>query len=265
MQHGYKLPPPFVCRSASLADARSLTSIFIRSFEEDEMSHWIYQYAPAGTAERESRIQFAIDFRLPDFKRMLVKRDYHPFVVKDEETDEGVALANWQVTPPSQARLRASLAPVFYRNLTFGQTLRSWMYWTYDKISKLVPDWLYKFCRPRRYPFYQRKQRWFTKVLKNFKDSLQEEDKRLGYWTLTHLGVHPARSGQGIASALLQWGLQKADLEDRAIYIVATIAGSKLYAKHGFTKVSSDIYFPGEPGGGFQELMMRRPRFSERK
>lgn len=209
-------------------------------------------------------MQFAIDFRLPDFKRILVNPAFHPFLVQDEKTDKVVAVSNWKVTPPTQT-VTGGMPATFYRKLTVGQTLRSWMYWTYDKLVQIVPNWLYRLYRPQHYPYYERKQRWFVKVLKNFNDSLQASDKQLGYWTLMHLGVDPTYSGKGVASALLRWGLDRADEEDRAIYIIATIAGSKLYYKHGFVKVSSDIYFPGEPGGGFEVIMMRRPRLGERE
>lgn len=210
-------------------------------------------------------MQFAIDFRLPDFKRILVNKSFHPFLVRTKVDDQVVALSNWKVTEPDPARHESHVMPTAFRDLTGAERMWSWLYWGYDKLSNLVPIWLYRLFRPSKASIYERKSRWFAKVLDNFNSSILETDKKAGYWTLMHLGVHAQYSGQGIASALLQWGLQKADEEDRSIYIIATTAGSKLYYKHGFHSVSSDIYFPGEPFGGFEEIIMRRARQSERK
>lgn len=210
-------------------------------------------------------MKFAVDFRLPDFKRILVNRDFHPFLVHDADNGEVVALSNWKVTAPVKPTSHLGVKPTYYRTLTTAEKLWSWLYWTRDKLAKLYPDWLYKLLRPGTYDIYERKRRWFVKVLDNFNNSVQESDKPVGYWTLMHLGVNPQYSGRGIASALLQWGLDNADAEDRAIYIIATMAGSKLYSKYGFQAVSSDVYFEGEPFGGFEEIMMRRARISERK
>lgn len=208
---------------------------------------------------------YAIDFRLPDFKRMLVNKKFHPFIVRNKENNQIVALSNWQVTEPNKRLCEGILPPTEYRRLSRCDQFRCWMYWTYDKLSKLLPNWLYRILRPRQAAIYDRKSRWFVKVLSNFNSSILETDKKLGYWALMHLGVLPQYAGQGIASALLQWGLDKADSEDRAIYIVATIAGSRLYYKHGFQAVSKDVYFAGESYGGFEEIIMRRARISERK
>lgn len=194
----------------------------------------------------------------------MVSRDFHPFLVRDQQTQEVVAVSNWKVYPPEMSK-NVSAPPTSYRALTFSEQLYSWAFWTYDKLVKIVPSWIFNVVQPQKAPYYERKQRWFVKVLKNFNDSLQGQDKRLGYWSLMHLGVSLQYSGRGIASSLLQWGLDKADQEDRAVYIIATTAGSKLYLRRGFEKVSSDIYFEGEPSGGFEVIMMRRPRLSERK
>lgn len=210
-------------------------------------------------------MQFAVDFRLPDFKRILVNKSFHPFLVRDKESSQVVALSNWKVTEPEKSSRGVISQEIEYRPLSRKDEWRSWVYWTYDKLSKLLPNWLYRIFRPEKASIYDRKSRWFAKVLSNFNRSILETDKKLGYWTLMHLGVHPQFGGQGIASALLQWGLDKADNEDRSIYIIATIAGSRLYSKHGFQAVSKDVYFPGEPHGGFEEIIMRRARLSERK
>lgn len=210
-------------------------------------------------------MQFAINFRLPDFKRIMVNKDFHPFLVRDKESGQVVALSNWKVTAPLKTQAGPQVKSTEYRTLSLSERIWSWLYWGRDKLSKLVPKWLYKMFYPRNRDFYERKSRWFVKVLDNFNNSVIENDKNLGYWTLMHLGVSPQYGGQGIASALLQWGLDQADKTDRAIYIIATTAGAKLYKKHGFEEVSSDIYFPGEPFGGFEVSMMRRARISERE
>jgi GNAT superfamily N-acetyltransferase len=226
----------------------------------------IYRYPAAGTLERERMLRFAIDFRLPDFKRILCSQIFHAFVVRNEGTGEAVAISNWKVVAlEAKQTTTVTTTPILFRNQTIMEKVRSWSYWLYDKAIKVVPFWLYKLFNPKKAPIYERKARWFAKVTKNFEASVLPLDKQTGYWVLMHLGVLPEFGGRGLASSLLQWGLDRADVEDRPIYIIATMAGARLYAKRGFEALSTDIYFPGEPSGGFEVLMMRRKRVSERK
>ena len=51
------------------------------------------------------------------------------------------------------------------------------------------------------------------------------------------LCVHPAYGRRGHASALLQWGMKLADIDQKAIGVDAVATGEPLYQKLGFRKI----------------------------
>lgn len=63
---------------------------------------------------------------------------------------------------------------------------------------------------------------------------LLEELKDETYWTLAVLGVSEEYGRRGIGTKLLQWGFDKADADDRAIFVSASKEGAGLYLKNGF-------------------------------
>lgn len=63
---------------------------------------------------------------------------------------------------------------------------------------------------------------------------------------------------------MLQWGLNKADEEDRAVYLTASPAGTSVYKRAGFKVVFTDVIFEGEKGGPVPLCTMFRPPKSER-
>lgn len=55
------LPLPLVCRPASLADAWTVTSIFIRGFGSDQMSHWVSLLALRSPTVEVQELLHAVD------------------------------------------------------------------------------------------------------------------------------------------------------------------------------------------------------------
>jgi len=64
---------------------------------------------------------------------------------------------------------------------------------------------------------------------------------------------------------MLQWGIDKADKENRAIYLTASPAGASVYRRAGFKTVFTDSVFEGEKGGPVPLCTMFRPSKSERE
>lgn len=59
------------------------------------------------------------------------------------------------------------------------------------------------------------------------------------YWLLQKLCVDPAWRRQGIATILLNWGLDRAREEGVAVSLNATRAGLAMYLKAGFVQVAT--------------------------
>jgi GNAT superfamily N-acetyltransferase len=86
-------------------------------------------------------------------------------------------------------------------------------------------------------------------------EHLEKRDMPEPHRHLMILGVNPARQGQGVGSALIQPGLDKADAEGVACYL-ETLNERNLpfYEKHGFKVVVHDHI----PKGGPEFWTMRR-------
>ena len=93
---------------------------------------------------------------------------------------------------------------------------------------------------------------------------VRHEHREQGYWHLLLLGVLPAFRGKGFALQLLQWGLEKADEENRAVYVISSAVAISIYTRAGFTIVGSNIRCPEDPQGGWTETVMVRERKSVR-
>lgn len=63
---------------------------------------------------------------------------------------------------------------------------------------------------------------------------------------------------------MLKWGLDKADEEDRAIYLTASPSGMRLYERAGFQVVYRALALQAEESGPIDLCTMYRPSKSER-
>ncbi|KAL4930439.1 GNAT family N-acetyltransferase [Aspergillus undulatus] len=80
---------------------------------------------------------------------------------------------------------------------------------------------------------------------------------------LETLVTHPEYQGKGVASALLQWGIDEADRLNLMVYLEATEAGKPLYKRFGFDTVHEMDFDAAEYGGiGKQRytFMIRYPK-----
>lgn len=129
--------------------------------------------------------------------------------------------------------------------------------------ASLLPYFSYKMRI--HHILHEKKIRWM-KLQQSFRtDHIAPADKERDYWTLAYLGVLPSYGRRGIGQQLLQWGLERADEEDRSIYISASVQGVGLYRKIGAEVLESRICMEGEEMGGWTETWMCRARLSSRK
>ncbi|KAL4864749.1 hypothetical protein BDV12DRAFT_8615 [Aspergillus spectabilis] len=79
---------------------------------------------------------------------------------------------------------------------------------------------------------------------------------------LEFLATVPEYQGRGVGKALLRWGTEQADKQQKRIYLEGTTEGFPLYAKSGWATLEKvDIDYRQWGGEGSQELtlMMRDP------
>lgn len=67
---------------------------------------------------------------------------------------------------------------------------------------------------------------------------------------LAILGTHPEHRNHGAATKLIRWGLEFADEHEKAIAVVGSSMGSKLYKSLGFKFVGTVPYSDRRRGGG---------------
>ncbi|OGM50915.1 acetyltransferase [Aspergillus bombycis] len=77
-------------------------------------------------------------------------------------------------------------------------------------------------------------------------------DKR--YYYVDILGTHPAARRRGVATMLMNWGLERAKEESLEVYLSATQAGRLVYEKLGF-----EVRSTGELDGYVQDSMVWVP------
>ncbi|KAF3015417.1 hypothetical protein E8E15_002082 [Penicillium rubens] len=102
-------------------------------------------------------------------------------------------------------------------------------------------------------------------VFNGFKKLLEESRKR--YTTendivLDLLATLPEYQGRGFGSAVLKWGMEKADASQSRIFLEGTPEGVPIYLKHGWKILEEVVMDYTQFGGVGQEsffLMMRDP------
>ncbi|EAW10411.1 GNAT family N-acetyltransferase [Aspergillus clavatus NRRL 1] len=98
----------------------------------------------------------------------------------------------------------------------------------------------------------------FLKVLEETRATHAKEDDIM----LELLATYPQHQGKGVGSALLRWGLQKANEIGARIYLEATDEGYPLYCRYGFTEIGEivmDYSVYGGDGSQRYVVMVRDP------
>ncbi|XDG01653.1 hypothetical protein ABKA04_001268 [Annulohypoxylon sp. FPYF3050] len=84
-----------------------------------------------------------------------------------------------------------------------------------------------------------------------------KHDEILGerpHWYLDILGVRQEAQGKGVGSALVKWGIGKADEVGQEAFLAASPAGAPMYKKHGF-EIHSTV--PIGENGRIETFMLR--------
>jgi GNAT superfamily N-acetyltransferase len=128
----------------------------------------------------------------------------------------------------------------------------------YDTIKSFIyPKWLQKLVNPAAYQENLERAERREKIMaidgdiksRRFPAELDEGT----CWTLVALGVSEDFSRRGIGSKLVQWGCDRADEDDRAIYVSASQEGTHLYLKHGFDVIHHEAECLYDPQRGWVE------------
>ena len=184
----------------------------------------------------------------------------HAFLVYDRASERVAGFSAW--TAPSGSRHCREVS-VWTR---IGCNVNRWLAALFP--SSVVALWERLICgveRARaRQAVRERKRAWSIFVEDANRRFIRPEHREQGYWHLSLLGVLPDFGRQGIAQWLLAWGMERADEEDRPIYLSASAQGLGAYKKSGFVEVGRDICYPEDPLGGWPEIVCMRQRLSER-
>jgi GNAT superfamily N-acetyltransferase len=193
-------------------------------------------------------------------KRYLLSPRTHAFLAYDAHNNDPAGFAIW--TAPETAN-----AKHHHRRLPLWKRLLGAMVEFYDRllwlVSRLSLHWVLL------YPalgvaVLERQNMWSIHTHRAEKEYISDKHRKQGYWQLSLLGVHPLFTGRGIARRLLKWGMDKADEEDRAVYISASPKGLPVYKKAGFRVIGADLCYPEDHQGGWSETFMVRESESER-
>jgi ribosomal protein S18 acetylase RimI-like enzyme len=284
-------------RTASLADARAVASVFVAVFQRDVMAQWVshtftysycldgetcrvhanifhkqlYRWPADDPARREEITKLAIKKRESEMKRALCDPAIHVNLVYDElNKHKLIGLSGWKVVKPKSSDSSVSGLVRAYeqrmRHLSFWERCAGRIFKIYDNlVSTLLPDSIFEFFNPAMAEIAARRQRWIQDGRDEMKKNVRGEDVERGYYILTSIGVLAEYERKGIGSTLIERGMEQADEDDVAFYVAASGPGAGLYSKHGFDYLSRRVCFEGEAFGGFETVVMRRERRSGRK
>lgn len=193
-------------------------------------------------------------------KRFSLAPSSHSFLVYDDASGEVAAFAQWSAPETSDARHRHRHLSLWERIVSLTCRIHDWL------ASILIPlhaGFLLGYGR-QHIEVHRRQARWAEHLATADKLYVQASHKDTGYWKLSLLGVLPEFGRRGIASELLQWGIMRADEDDKPIYISASPPGKGAYMKSGFEEVGADLCYPDHPQGGWVETVLVRKSRSER-
>ncbi|KAJ0417919.1 acyl-CoA N-acyltransferase [Aspergillus carlsbadensis] len=91
----------------------------------------------------------------------------------------------------------------------------------------------------------------FFEVLKEKGEKYYREDDIV----LEFLATHPDHQGRGVGKALLRWGMDRADKQQRRIYVEATTPGFPLYARMGWTALDEVAIDYARWGGEGKQIL----------
>ncbi|KAK3318534.1 hypothetical protein B0H66DRAFT_242157 [Apodospora peruviana] len=106
------------------------------------------------------------------------------------------------------------------------------------------------------------KKRYYEEILPLLHDTKAAVlgDRDADAWYLVYLGTKPNSQGRGYAKRLLEDMIQRADVENRPIYLESSaLSNNAYYAKFGF-EVKRDIYLKRGQAPVRLSIMVREPR-----
>ena len=176
----------------------------------------------------------------------------HRFLV--HASDGSIAgMSDW-ISPSSDFRRKRSLT---IQERVLGIILRFkdflWNLAPYACLRNLVSPYLRERARRRKLIFAH---------LDHVKNNLYPDYIKHGnHWQLGGLYIQSDHQRQGLGARLLQWGLDRADEDDKAIVCFASQQGTSLYKKHGFQAIEESMILQDEvPSGIFHCTLVRPPK-----
>ncbi|PWY85894.1 acyl-CoA N-acyltransferase [Aspergillus heteromorphus CBS 117.55] len=187
---------PFTIRYATEQDAPNLAIINIVSFRHQPM--WDNLFPSVN-------IDGVLPLKTARCLDKLVSPQVHVVAAVDDETGQIIGYARWVI--PGEPTSVVELSPVGAETLAGHAN------------GKAYPENMRKDVHAR-----------FWDMLKGKQESYVQEDD----FVLEFLATIPEAQGKGVGTALLRWGLERADARNARVYLEATTDGYSLYRKFGW-------------------------------
>ena len=78
----------------------------------------------------------------------------------------------------------------------------------------------------------------YVRVMDTIEPGLLNTDRRRQAWYLSSIALSASAQGKGLGGLLLRDGLQRAEAQGRAAWLVALAGVDKFYERHGFVEVA---------------------------
>ena len=183
------------------------------------------------------------------FRSFLCEPSFHHFVALDGSGD----IAGFSIW-------RAVALPHRVRSLTWLERIVGIYYRVSNHLwNKVLPFAIQRLFVPTLGThFLVRRRDGGRRQMEHLEPYPGKEERERGCWKLIFLAVHPNHQRRGLANRLLQWGIEKADEDEKNIWLSATESGYSSYKKVGFT-TRHEWETDGGEAGKWREFAMARP------
>nr|OQO25113.1 hypothetical protein B0A51_08313 [Rachicladosporium sp. CCFEE 5018]OQO27121.1 hypothetical protein B0A51_06030 [Rachicladosporium sp. CCFEE 5018]OQO29434.1 hypothetical protein B0A51_04010 [Rachicladosporium sp. CCFEE 5018] len=219
---------PFTIHTATPADTQAIVAVFASDQNEP------FTRVQLGTLSHE-----AFKARMQSrFGQAIANQDGQVYLyVRDDEIGEIVSYANWQLPAPE------------------GKVVEEK---SEEEEAKELADWTAAMPKEMNIPSMIATRKGMRKIRKS------SENGQRNYF-LMNLGTHPSYRRRGAATALVQWGVERADKES----VIACLntgehnSARKMYERFGFEKVDQHVFELTQFGGEGEHIaigMRRQPK-----